>query len=774
MDERTYLCLDLGEIEAQFDPHFVSAAGRRAFLQLPVHSDPERLEAARAPVRFALEQLERQNPPPFERLEDPEAVVQRLDPEGTVDGRALRSLAAYLDLMDRTRDWLLEAAGEDGPFPCHDWPSFGTEGREILRRVQPDGEPDPRQNPSLQRWVDRLAESRRRRLVEARRLYDQVGPEVWQDSAFADRSGRLLLPLKTDFRGRVAGIVHSASQSGQTLFVEPLELVGVNNDCIEAEEGYRRECRRILQDLARAVLGRRDELALFLGRAAAWETVLARARWGWERRAGFPAVRPSPQGWELLDARHPLLGERAVGVSLRVPPGTRGLVISGPNTGGKTVLLKTIAVLCWLNQRACPVPADPSGTLPLFREWIADLGDHQSVESDLSTFSAHLARHDQILRQAGEATLVLLDELGGGTDPREGGALAAALLEALEDRGVFVVVSTHHHLIKSLPRQREGYLGVGMEFDPERGRPTYRVLAGVSGSSHALEIARRVGLPDSVLRRAREILEESTLAVERRLARLDEEERALQERAAELQRREAQLGAERDRLLQELRRFTEERRTWEQGRARRLEEELAGMRRHFEALVRRLEESREAQVAREGREWLRENTRRAREDLAQASERGPAVPTTPWSPGDRVLYQGRVGVLEVERKPGLWRVRFDGLTMDLAADTLAPADEPSARGDRSASTAGFVSDKKAAFVLDLRGDRVEEALRRLEEQIDRALLEGLAEFHVIHGLGEGRLMRAVKEYLSTNPHVRGFHHPRPEEGGFGKTIVRLE
>ncbi len=773
MDDLSFQTLDLPELIEGFGPFFISDAGREVFLRLPTHLVAEELEQSRIPVRAVLRRLQAHDRPPFTHLDDPSQQRRHIMAEGVLDGRILRLFAQYLQLMGQTRQWLIATADADLMEFGRDWPDFGDAAREILRRIDGEGQPDPRQNPSLAQSLARLAAAREKRLAGARRILNTVHPEVWQDSNFVDRGSRILLPLKSDFRGRVAGIVHAASQTGQTLFLEPFELVTLNNDCIEAEESYHREVQRILQELAGRLRNRAEELDLFLSKSAEWESILARALWGMEHAADFPGLVPPGAAWELIEARHPLLGARAIGVSLRVPEHGRGLVISGPNTGGKTVLLKTIAVLSWLNQRACPVPANPSSSLPLFADWITDLGDHQSLETNLSTYSAHLARQKFILEEARPGTLVILDELGSGTDPREGGVIALALLEELDRLGVFTLVSTHHHLIKNYPRQAEGYWNIGMEFDTEKGRPTYRVIADSSGSSHALETAAMVGLPPRLLARARSLLEEGSSSAERRLARLDDEEARLRQRLADLEEREAALQRRLTELELERQRLLDQRRDWEEGRLKEKERLLAEFRRDFERLVREYQaEPANPASSRQVREWLREQG----EDLKQEIDRQTAIPPKSlreeFLPGEEVSYQDKSAILEREVRPGIWRARVGTLRIDLAASEFSKK-EQGASESKSKIQMRVLSEKRAVYTLDLRGDRVEEALRRLDEQIDHALLEGLGEFQVIHGVGEGHLRRAVTEYLSRHAHVREYYHPKPEEGGHGKTIVRL-
>jgi len=773
MDELTFQSLDLESILDTIKALCPSELGQRAIDDLPVLDNPTDLLRARVLVELTLRAFQQLRPPPFRRFPDPSTQVDHVLLEKNLEGRHLRLLAEYCHFMDQVQTWLAEADLPALTDFLLDWPAFGEWALEVLSRLQPDGQPDPKKNPSLIRLTAQLNALRERRQQEIKRIFLTTNPEFWQDTNFVDRGGRLLLPLKTDFKGRVGGVVHTVSQSGQTLFLEPYELVSLNNDCIEAEEGYRWECQKILKELAEKLRHRKSEFELFLKKAATWETIYARAAWGVEHHADFPGLTDPFSKWEMLEARHPLLGQKAVPVSLVLPSGSRGLVISGPNTGGKTVLLKTLATLTWLNQRACPVPVSPSSIFPVFTDWMADLGDHQSLESALSTYSAHLERQKTILNQVRPKTLVILDELGSGTDPREGGALAIALLEELEEREIFVALSTHHHQIKNYPRQAKGYFNISMEFDLTLGRPTFRVLSGATGRSHALETASLLGLPKTLIERARRILEEDSTALEKRLAKLDEEEQRIQLKNEELTRLENTLKRELQEQEQKRIQLEQQRRRWEQERLLEKSQELAQMRREFERLVRDFHQANQDKSStQEVRRWLQQESRGVQENLEGFKDNEETSQAPTLTAGDEVWYNDKRAILEKEIRPGIWRVQVGALRLELSASQLIKIEPQKEDAGRRAASS-LVSEKKAVFSLDLRGFRVEEALKRLDEQIDRALLEGLSEFQVIHGLGEGILMKAVKDFLSKNPYVKDFSYARPEEGGFGKTIVHL-
>lgn len=767
MDEITFLDLDLPRVLDRIGRGCLTDHGRRALAALRPATEVEAVLEARRLVQAVWEELVQGRDPPEAQVVDPLPAREGLG-MGSPDGRQLRELASYLSWATSVRSWLEGSPRDPLRGWAQQWPDLGGEAREILHLLGPDGLPDPARNPSLARLQRELASRYREREEVARRLLRDPGlAPLWQDSAPVDRGGRLLLPLRVDFKGRVEGVVHALSHSGQTLFVEPLDLLGLNNEVISLQEEYRLEINRILARLERSLLVRLEELDHLLTLAGEWESVLARARWGLGAGWGFPACVAFGEEWELLTARHPLLGEGAVSFDLRFPAACKGLVVSGPNTGGKTVLLKTLAVLSWINQLGCPVPCSPSSRLVVFRGWEADVGDHQSLAGALSTFSARLVRYRDILASPLEGTFLLLDELGSGTDPDEGGALALALLEELGSRGAFTVVSTHLGRIKTLPLQNPAWVGVGMEFDEQGGRPTYRVRPSLIGRSHALRTAEALGLPAAVLERAWRYLDDQTARLRQRLERLDEEEVRLRLAREEVFRREEALASREQELDHERRNLLEERSRWERERLDRLEQELASWRREVERLIRGLE-TREGQA--EARRWLAEKTESVRAQVAQIPRERRTSPV--GMPGEERDFRGSKAVLEKEVRPGVWRIRCGALRLEVPVEQLGPVSPASRQPTGPTPEEGSLG-HEAVLCLDLRGLRVEEAVRRLDRQIERALLEGLSEFQVIHGLGEGKLQRAVHDFLRGHPHVRQYFFARPEEGGFGKTIVRL-
>lgn len=633
----------------------------------------------------------------------------------------------------------------------------------------------------------RVAQDRvRERLNAMLRSTDLAG--VIGEAIVTVRAGRYVIPVRAEAKARLKGIVHDQSASGATLFVEPLSVVELNNTWTEATLAQAREEERILDELSADVEARAAALGATLRSLATADLWLARARLA----AQMDAVRPEPStdAIELLDARHPLLGPSAVPIDLRLGErfGYRALVVTGPNTGGKTVSLKTLGLLCLMRQAGLRVPAAEGARLPVFAQVMADIGDEQSIAQSLSTFSSHLRNVVRFVDAADARSLVLLDEIGAGTDPTEGSALAMAVVERLLASGATVAATTHYAELKTFAQEHPLVSNASVAFDVTTLRPTYRLEIGLPGKSQAFAIAERLGLPPAILADARSRLAAEHVSMEETLAALAR---------AEAERGEALHEAERERSAA---RAEHERATGGVSRARREAAEiLADARRAADDLVARTER----EVLDIRRELLRQQnlagTGRGRNPNAAAldklaeraahirppppAEGAPAEAAGPDGPQPRVGLWGRsrtlgqVGrIVEISGKTGRLTLETDGPRIVVPADDVEVVPEPvpgPAPRDLAAEEMRRRAAERVAPNIDLHGERVEAALERLTAYVDDALLAGLDEVRIVHGAGTGALRRAVREWLAQHPRVRGSRPGRRDEGGDGATIAEL-
>lgn len=659
---------------------------------------------------------------------------------------------------------------------------------DLARSIGPRGEVLDSASPELAAIRRQLKEAHDRLLEQMRRILAER-QEVVQESYVTIREDRYVIPVRADRRAAIAGITHDVSGSGQTLFVEPLEAVELNNRRRELQVAEAHEIERILRALTARVAAEGTTLLQIVEAGAALDLALAKARLALDMDATEPAVldavRPSSRGGhprlriDLRRARHPLLDPRtAVPIDVELGDCYRILVITGPNTGGKTVALKTVGLLVLMAQAGLFIPAASGSGLSVFPAIYVDIGDEQSIEQNLSTFSSHLRRIVATLGQADETSLVLLDELGAGTDPQEGAALARAVLERLLEIGVLGIVTTHHPELKAVAAGTPGLENASVEFDPVTLAPTYRLVIGLPGRSSALEIAQRLGLPTPVIERARQLLGTGRPQLD---LLLDEIRRRLTEAeadaaAAERARIEAEAFRSRaERLLEEAERERQE------ARARALAELETELRRARE-LVHRLERLAASpsypppHVVESSLRALEEARRRLRE----TTTRRAATPGGGVEVGDRVEIpalglEGQVIALlpaaeEVEVQVGQFRVR-----QPLAAVRRIAADrDRQGQGERD-QWSGTVTMEPVSVEpeLHLRGLHVEDALARLDRYLDRAARARLPWVRIVHGKGTGALRQAVHAFLREHPLVERWEVAGPFEGGHGVTIVSL-
>ncbi len=702
----------------------------------------------------------------------------RLDPEQFLAiAETLDATARLATSLTEERRPLLRDLGRE----LHPLPAVRS---TLARSFDPVGELLDTASPRLGglRAAVRVAYDRLRRRLDA-----LVGAELGnalQEPIVTLRNGRYVVPVKAEARSRVKGIVHDASGSGQTLFVEPLVAVELGNTWREAQVAEREEIARILDELSALIAASATPLR---------ETLDALARFDlWAAKASLAAEMDATRAetadrYEvvLLSARHPGLIGRVVPIDVRIGDGYTALVVTGPNTGGKTVTLRTLGLLSLMHQAGLHIPAEAGSRLPVWRDVFADIGDEQSVAQSLSTFSGHLRRITTIVAEAREGTLVLLDELGAGTDPTEGSALAQALLDHFIRAGAIVAATTHYAELKAYAHTTTGARNAAVEFDLDTLSPTYKLTIGLPGGSQAFAIAERLGLPEAIVADARSRLTEAQRSFEATLASIrateGETSEALERaRAAEVRAADALRTAEDER-----RRARRERDEHVRTAREEADRVVADLRAELASTRRALERetvtaaSLDAAVARA--EGIAERLPPP-EPAAAAPE--PLVPNT-WKVGDRARsrsggWEGRIAALEKGGRRGT--LEAGGLRVTVEVDDLVPAIGPPAgaaagraggSGGSNAATLRLERARSVASSLDLRGARVEEALDALDRYLDDAAVAGLGSVTIIHGLGTGALRDAVRTAASDHPLVRSARPGERGEGGDGATVVSL-
>jgi DNA mismatch repair protein MutS2 len=606
-----------------------------------------------------------------------------------------------------------------------------------------------------------------------------------QDDFITQRSGRWVIPVRMDSKGMVKGVVHDVSSSGETAFMEPLEIIPFANELENLTAEEKAEEIRILRQLSSWIREDSDQIA------ACFETLLEIDRLNSMARFAMeydlePATLNEQGELRLVDARHPLLlmmqkrgmlnNVEPLGLELggSAPDADSVMVITGPNAGGKTIALKTAGMLALMALSALSVPAGPRSTFPLLDALLVDIGDEQSIEQSHSTFSAHAARISDILRQSGPRTLVLLDELGAGTEPLQGAAIACGVLHELQQQGSMVIATTHLSDIIGFVHCTPGMINAGMEFDDASFTPLYRLIVGEPGQSHAVEIARRFGMPEGVITFARQMLgnagsEFAGLLTELRQRRKEFEDlrASLQGRERSLERRSAELDARADQVLQIRKEAAEK--GWDDAK-----ELISATRRRTNALLEELKREKRSEIVDELRRAETELT----EQLKPQDVHLDLLPLKEIRKGDAVHIRslGCDGIiLSIELRSGKTRIRAGRMELDVPLAELArpQAKGESGKGRRVAAPWKVEVAGGEERELKLIGMRVEEALAELEPFINHAAAAGLREVRVIHGLGSGRLRDAVREELGRHPLVEGHRSGEPHEGRDGATVVTL-
>jgi DNA mismatch repair protein MutS2 len=629
-----------------------------------------------------------------------------------------------------------------------------------------------------------------------RRLNDLIAStsfrEALQDPVINMRSGRFVVPVKTDFRGRIKGIVHDQSASGATLFIEPLQVVDLANRWREHQLEETREIERILQELSNAVGGVELELGDMVESLARIDLALAMGKLALEMEATRPLLqsidrlRPGEPVLHLVDARHPLLHGNVVPINVELGGAFDVLLITGPNTGGKTVALKTAGLLALMAQAGLQIPAADGSRLGIFSGVYADIGDEQSIEQSLSTFSSHITRIVEILNAADRRSLVLLDEIGAGTDPQEGSALSRAVLNYLVSHRVFTIATTHYSELKHFAYGTERVENASVEFDPESLRPTYRLTIGLPGRSNALSIAQRLGMLESILADARSMTAPDERRADDLLGEIQDALNAAREERAAADR----MKLEAERLNQQLR------------------SRLTALERDRTHVLAAADEERAAIVAelRREAEDVRRDLRRLRaerERLTGIEDRISRLPTThqakpehiervdqpTFAVGDpvRINSLGATGVVQNINASGEnAEVEVGGMRVHVpTADLVRVRGDGQASPRERAVTAGYMSPVEVPrritaegwspieSQLDLRGLTTEEARYRLDQYLNEAYMEGLNTIRVVHGKGTGAVRQAVRDLLTDHPLVRSHETAEQREGGEGATVVKL-
>jgi DNA mismatch repair protein MutS2 len=629
----------------------------------------------------------------------------------------------------------------------------------------------------IRRSIRNVSETLRRRLE--RIIKNLAAERIAQEELITTRDGRMVVPVKSEYKHIVPGFIHSSSASGATVFIEPAETLDINNQLREYQIQEQREIDRLLRILTAKISERKQELLATLDVLSEIDLLYAKAHYSIE----ILGIRPhesTDRTLRLTDARHPLLllhhkRSAVIPLTLTLGENFHTLIITGPNAGGKSVAMQTVGLLCLMYQSGLHIPAGVDSSFPVFDNIYVSMGDEQSIEQDLSTFSSHLLTLKEILSGAGDRSLVLIDEIGAGTDPVEGSALAASFLSYLTDRKTLTIATTHHGDLKAFAFERDGIQNGAMEFDQQTLTPTYRFTVGIPGSSYALEIAQRLGFSSDILDNAKTYLGSTQRQIERLLVNLEQQSQDYKNQLDIIRREKDRLERITSEYEQKLSGLRTEIKDMKLQAAREAREIVDRANAVIENAVKEIREAAgEAQVVRQWREEIRD-IKKTLETTIQTSVRQVVPDTTPLNVGDRVLYEegNQVGeIVEILDNENM-QVLFGSVKLKVPRQKLTRTTAKEKPRRYETSIGIETESEPAPRSIDIRGLSGDEAVTAVDAFLDRAVLAGYKIVDIIHGKGTGVLRNRISEYLKQDARILSYRLGDWNEGGSGVTVAEL-
>ncbi len=729
---------------------------------------------------------ERFGAPSFGRCKNVTNSLRRAEAGGCLSSSELLKISETLRVIRSLKDWRSRSAGVETSLDLlFDalTPNKFLEDKINNAIISPDEISDAasKQLADIRRKM-RTASSKARETLN-KIIHSSLYQKYLRDNIVTQRDGRFVVPVKAEFRGNVPGLVHDTSSSGATVFIEPMGVVQANNDIkiLKAEEET--EIERILFELSASAGSFADSIAESYGRLVEIDLVFAKAGLAYKMRATLPIVNDSGIV-ELRKARHPLIApDKVVATDIFLGENFDTLVITGPNTGGKTVTIKTLGLLTLMAMCGMMIPAAENSRISIFRRVLADIGDEQSIEQSLSTFSAHMTNIIRILKSADGSTLALIDELGAGTDPVEGAALAVSILEELRKRGAKTVSTTHYAELKEFALRTSGVENGCCEFDVATLRPTYKLLIGVPGKSNAFAISSRLGMSDETVARAQELISEESRRFEDAVGTLEKQRRTLEQSLKDAEQMKLEASRRLDEAQKELeaaRRASEREIENARSEARRL---AAATRAQAEALIESIEQAdKEKQLSSEDKAKLRRSIREMEENADPVSvkrEENYVLPR-PLKKGDSVLVYDidkKATVLEAPAKDARFvRVQMGIMksNVEISRLRLLKEEKITVNGQKRGRTVTGKLDAKAITEIDVRGMTAVEAVEAVDSAIDKAILTNINQMTIIHGKGTGVLRREIQIFLKRHKAVKSYRLGVFGEGESGVTIVEFK
>lgn len=787
MNKKILDVLAFDQVKQLVGQYLVTAQGKEELAQLAPSADAQQISTWLAETEDALKVQRLRGGIPVPKIENIRPQMKRIEIGADLNGLELAQVGRVLVTANELKRFFEDLSDSEIEFErLYEWEkqlvTLPTLSRRLKEAVDEDGRLTDEASPELRVIRQNIRRSERTIRETLDSLVRGGNAKYLSDTIVTMRNERYVIPVKQEYRGVFGGVVHDQSSSGQTLFIEPKQVVDQNNRLRQHQIAERTEIERILAELSAELAPYQREILHNAYVIGMMDFMNAKARFGKELQAIVPAIN-TDNHVVFKQARHPLIDqEKVVPNDIAIGEDYQAVVITGPNTGGKTITLKTLGLLQIMGQSGLPILVDEESQMGIFQEIFADIGDEQSIEQSLSTFSSHMTTIVDVLKKVDHTSLVLFDELGAGTDPQEGAALAIAILDELGARSAYVMATTHYPELKVYGYNRANTINASMEFDVDTLSPTYRLLIGVPGRSNAFEISKRLGLDTQIIEQAKQIMDGESQDLNEMIADLENWRKMTETEYLEMRH----YVEEAERLQKELKQaynfFFEER-----------EAELAKARKKANQIVEKAKEESEKIISdirnmqlSSGQSHVKEHeliaARTKLSDLHQEEhlqknkvlQKAKAAKTL--KVGDEVLVTsyGQRGTLIKKMGQSQWQVQLGILKMTLPESDLQPAAPVKEPVQRVVHTVRSAESSHVPNQLDLRGKRYEEALNEVDQYLDAAILAGYPQVTIVHGKGTGALRQGITEYLKNHRSVKSFEFAPANQGGNGATIVKFK
>lgn len=789
MNHKITETLEFARIKGMLAHYLVSAAGHHELERMVPQGDYDRVQQYLTETTDGADILRLEGGIPIPKLADIQPQMKRLKIGANLNGTELAQVTKVLQTSMSVKNFFDEMREKKIKLQVLDQlvdrlvtiPSIT---QRLVRSVDPDGRLNDEASSKLHGIRQLIVKTEGEIHQQMERYTRGKGAKYLSEPVVTIRNDRYVVPALARYRNKLGGVVHDQSASGQTLYIEPAGVVEYNNRLRQAQIEERQEMLRILAELSALIAPYRHDIQNNERVLGKLDFINAKAALAHDMKASLPLLSRENHV-NLRHARHPLIDpKKVVPNDIKIGEDYQAIVITGPNTGGKTITLKTLGLIQLMGQSGLFIPAEEGSTIGVFDNIFADIGDEQSLEQNLSTFSGHMDNVKAILEQITDRSLVLLDELGAGTDPKEGAALAMAILDQIGSKGSTAVITTHYPELKVYGYDRAKTINASMEFDTETLQPTYRLMLGIPGRSNGIEIAQRLGIDEAVIDEARSLVSDDSQDLNKMIGDLVAQRKAAREENERLTKLVADNERTQKELDEKLNRFNEQRdKLFDQARSQ-ANHQVSMAKRKANNIIHHLRQL-EMQQGANVKENQLIDAQGALNALHQEDPRlkhnsvlKRAKAKHDLHKGDAVMVKsyGQYGELLDKRGNHKWEVQIGILKMEIDERDLEKVDKkslPKEKTTRRSSAVHTTQTRHTSARLDLRGHRYEQAMSELSDFIDHALLNNLSSVTIIHGKGTGALRKGTQQYLQSNPRVKSFSYAAPNNGGDGATIVNL-